>query len=94
MVSSLILDWDNESEHTQIIEHSLESRGLERDESTIWIIYGPHEHMDYRVYVGEVFDATQVNDQPFDVAIYPWGVYRIEYPSRWWETTRRNRFCL
>jgi hypothetical protein len=69
---------EEKSEHYKYIEKRLTSRGLEINKKWAWEIHGPHQDMNYVVYVGLVKDGRMV-------VIYPKKVYEIDDESKWWD---------
>ena len=78
------LDFSYEKYHLRRIREALKRRNLFMNPNNGWGIHGPHEGMNYQVYVG--FAYTKLEDidntsKGFEVAIRPNAVYQVE--SSW-----------
>ena len=82
-----LLDLKNEPTHAVKIRKALSRRGLKFDEGGDWEIHGPHDQMDYQVYVGSAYREADP-EAWFDVAIYPHAVYEIESSDEWTKDAR------
>ena len=78
-----VLNFEVETRHLQKITAALKRRDLlpVTDEEE-WEIHGPHDQMNYQVYVGYAVSKDDPNDCPL-VAIYPRAIYEIEERSDW-----------
>lgn len=85
------------------IKRALEMRGLRMDMEDEWEIHGPHQDMNYVVYVGHAyFDKWQPSQHILDknrpewmwVAIYPRSVYEIEEESEWYTKGSEQRIFV
>ena len=47
-----ILNFRQEKEHLEYIKRKLNSRGLKIDTTDDWEVHGPHENMNYQVFIG------------------------------------------
>lgn len=50
------LDFENGKEDLKFIRSALRKRGLFMDEEDEWEVHGPHQDMNYLVYIGRVFE--------------------------------------
>lgn len=95
---------DGGEQHLSVIRRALRRRGLQMDEADDWEIHGPHQDMNYVVYIGkayesldrtlkcscdESFDSCVKHEEGFEVVIYPRAVYVIS--SRWWNVKPEDR---
>ena len=86
-----ILDWKQEAYHREKITSLLKRRGLRPDLTEPWEIHGPHEDMNYQVYVGYAVNTDDPSDT-YCVSIRPGqGVYEIDDPSEWYKTEPDRR---
>lgn len=51
------LDLKYEKNHLQRIQKALAKRGLKIDKADDWEVHGPHEKMNYQVYVGYAYSG-------------------------------------
>lgn len=95
------LDFSTDTEILNSIKQRLRRRGLKPDLDGEWEVHGPHQDMDYQVYIGFAEFIPDKDDvcicpkgSPLTncpihgfvcVAIYPWAVYEIEEPEKWWD---------
>ena len=95
------LNFESQPYHMKVIERVLGRRGLKPDFESDWEIHGPHQDMNYQVYVGYakskpegkciwsskkiIRTGCSVHDIIHCVAIYPKSVYEIEEPEKWGE---------
>ncbi len=85
-----ILNWKTEEYHREKITKALKVRGLIPD-STTWEVHGPHEGMNYQVYVGYATDKDNPNDT-YCLVFWPGrGVWEIDDPSDWWKKGEKTR---
>lgn len=86
------INFKTEPEHKEYIKQALTKRGLKPLYAYDWEIHGPHQGMNYQVYVG---DAQYLNPKVNTVvSIYPWGVYEIDDLSDWYKTYPENRITI
>jgi hypothetical protein len=83
------IDFQSEPDHTRRIRRALESRGLQFDPAEEWEIHGPHQDMNYEVYVGTAREGKMLRT----VAIWPKAVYAVGDTSRWWDISPENRLA-
>lgn len=72
---------------SKTIMASLKRRGLAPVTGITWEKHGPHEGMEYMVFIGEARGET--DERPRSVVIYPHAVYWHQDGdqwSRWWDT--------
>src|SRR6266702_5407294 len=77
-----VLNFETEQYHLRRVTAALQRRGMIPDLEEDWEIHGPHEGMNFQVYVGYAISLADPQDTPC-VAIYPKAVYEIEDPSAW-----------
>lgn len=46
------LDLENDKHYRKVIDDALGKRGLILDDSEDWEVHGPHQEMNYQVYIG------------------------------------------
>jgi len=100
------LNFSKEKEHLAIIRKRLAVRGLKPDLKSEWEIHGPHQDMNYQVYVGYAMPSDdkeecrycslpwkqcKVHPNYYCVVIYPRGVFEIFDPSKWYKPEPENR---
>jgi len=102
---------EEEKEIFRSIKRSLKRRGLKLNlETEEWEVHGPHQDMNYKVYLGYVDFVPKRSDKcicrpgiqytycPVHggccVAIYPRAVYEIEEMSKWWDIKPENRIFI
>jgi hypothetical protein len=73
------------------VKAALRRRGLEPDATAEWEVHGPHQDMNYEVYIGPACERGS-NARYMTVVIYPRAVYEIEdgNESKWWDVYSRN----
>lgn len=72
----------DEPYHRRKIMRILRRRGMKPNMKMEWEIHGPHQNMNYQVYVGDAIDSS--GDTGY-VAIYPRAVYEIDNSFDWWK---------
>lgn len=80
------LDLKIERSHLKIINQKLRPFGLKPYLSEEWEIHGPHQGMNYQVYVGYAWGRFGKLHVTQCVSITPQGIYEIDDPSDWWKT--------
>jgi hypothetical protein len=63
------VDLDEEPEHGNYVRHQLKRRGLQPSWDT-WEIHGPHENMNYQLYVGVASRISKPEEEFSEVAIF------------------------
>lgn len=81
------IDLKEEPELRRTIKKRLLQRGLILDPEGLeyWEVHGPHESMNYQVFIGLVYDRQEGPDKSSYVAVYPKAVYWIDDPCDWWK---------
>jgi hypothetical protein len=82
------VDFKSEPEHLEYLRKRLASYGLKPDKNWEWEIHGPHQDMDYQVYIGYAKDARGIEHC---VAVYPRSIYEVDDPSDWYKGFSENR---
>lgn len=67
-----ILDFEDQKEHLTYIQKVLSRRGLTPDLSEEWEIHGPHQGMNYQVYVGYALRKDKKEKCRFPDCSLPW----------------------
>jgi len=67
---------------------SLRKRFLKNNDE--WEIHGPHQDMNYQVYIGPAYRKKEC----FLVAIYPKAVYEIDNYDDWWKADPEKRITI
>lgn len=84
----------NERWALESITRRLKTSGLKMIDLENWEVHGPHENMNYKVWVGEVqtLDKKPIigNSYQFYIAVYPRQIFMIDDPSDWWKTSPEN----
>lgn len=88
-----VLNLRKETYHQQKIATFLQRRGMTPDTHEDWEVHGPHEGMNYQVYVGYAI-AKEDPSESFPVAIYPRAVYEIDSPSDWARVSAEKRILI
>jgi hypothetical protein len=78
------LDFSYEKHHLKKIKQALKRRDLFFDPEDDWEVHGPHQDMNYQVYVGRAYetfepDAKYEYDKGFNIAIFPRAVYAFAF---------------
>jgi hypothetical protein len=63
------VDLDDEPEHGKYVRRQLKRRGLVPSGDT-WEIHGPHQNMNYQVYVGEASRISKPEEEFSEVAVF------------------------
>lgn len=97
---------DGGEKHLSSIKGALRRRDLQMDENDDWEIHGPHQNMNYVVYIGKVYESLDQtlecscaeaittcgkHRDGFYVAIYPRAVYAIDEPPGWRQPKQEDR---
>jgi hypothetical protein len=92
-----IVDLYNDKYSLEFIEQKLNKVGMTIDDSEEWEVHGPHEDMNYQVYVGPAnFDKVIWGNTKFDglyVAVCDKGVFDVEDMNNWNLRTEDNKVC-
>ena len=76
------------------IENRLKRRGFKMIDLENWEVHGPHEGMNYKVWIGgaQTIDKKPYidNRQEFYIAVYPRQIFIIDDTSDWWKTSPEN----
>jgi hypothetical protein len=88
------LDFSDERDkyHLAIIRRRLGRRSLKPHLDTVWEIHGPHEGMNFQVYMGWAGPIKGTGD--VCVAIYPWATYEIQDTNQWNMVGAENRIYI
>lgn len=89
------------------IKRRLKRRRLKPDLDSEWEVHGPHNGMNYQVFIGCCSfipkegdkcicpEGSQLTYCPIHgfqwVAIYPWAIYGIDDSRDWWKVTAEDR---
>jgi hypothetical protein len=81
---------DNIKEHSSFkkINRQLRRRGLIPCLDSEWEVHGPHQNMNYQVYLGEAIYKT--DGETILVAIFPRSVHEIDSTEDWYKCTSAN----
>jgi len=92
-----VLNFETEPHNRQKITAALQRRGMMPDLEEDWEVHGPHENMNFRVYVGYAISKDDLSDCPL-VAIslhgpHP-GVYEIDDRSDWYKSEPERKVLV
>jgi hypothetical protein len=85
-----LLDLKHEKETLDFVFGMLARRGLYLKNNDEWEIHGPHQDMNYQVYIGPAYRKKEC----FLVAIYPKAVYEIDNYDDWWKADPEKRITI
>lgn len=86
----------DEPEIRRTIKRRLLQRGLILDPEGMddWEVHGPHESMDYQVFIGLAYERQEGPDNSSYIALYLNAVYWIDNPCDWWKVRPNRRVYL
>ena len=81
---------ERDLEHVKRVERALKRRGMVPVNMEYWEVHGPHQDMEYYMYVGEA-RRTGSRRGVIYVSIYPWATYEVPSASQWWDIDPSSR---
>jgi len=92
------LDFKDQPEHLAHIKKILARRGLKPCIDEEWEIHGPHQGMNYQVYVGlaktKKIQPGTGKKEYYCVVIYPRAVYMIYEHGDWYKPQTEDRITV